>query len=74
MEKYQISGSYEAIKIAKENLKEDVQKLIDQGFKGFNVTIPHKEEIFKLCDFKSKSAAIRIAVGITSFVDCPMLT
>ena len=46
---YGLSGDYTAIEIAPENLQDGVQKLIDAGFKGFNVTIPHKQEIFKLC-------------------------
>lgn len=44
-----LSGEYKAIDIAPENLKDSVQKLIDDGYAGFNVTIPHKQEIFKLC-------------------------
>lgn len=45
-----LQGEYTAIDIAPENLKEGVQKLIDNGFAGFNVTVPHKQEIFKLCE------------------------
>ena len=58
-----INGQYEAIKIAKEDLQESVKKLADDGFAGFNVTIPHKEEIFKICDHKSKSASLTRAVN-----------
>lgn len=49
IEKHGLSGAYTAIDIAPEDLKDGVQKLIDEGFAGFNVTIPHKQEIFKLC-------------------------
>ena len=63
LKKYDINGSYEAIRISKEDLREAVQKLIDQGFSGFNVTIPHKEEIFKICDYKSKTAELTGAVN-----------
>ncbi len=63
LEKYKIDGTYEAIRIEKNNLRADVQKLVVQGFAGFNVTIPHKEEIFKLCDYKSKSAQLTGAVN-----------
>jgi len=45
-----LSGEYKAIEIAPENLKSGVQGLIDEGYAGFNVTIPHKQEIFKLCE------------------------
>ncbi|MGH1404198.1 MAG: shikimate dehydrogenase [Alphaproteobacteria bacterium] len=44
-----LSGEYTAIDIAPENLKEGVQNLIDQGFTGFNVTVPHKIAIMDLC-------------------------
>lgn len=46
---YGLSGEYKAIDIAPESLKKGVQTLIDEGYAGFNVTIPHKQEIFKLC-------------------------
>ena len=45
-----LSGSYEAIEIAPEELKEKIAMLAADGYAGFNVTIPHKETIFKLCD------------------------
>lgn len=63
LKKYNIEGSYEAIQVKKENLLHEVQSLMNQGFAGFNVTIPHKEEIFKICDFKSKTAALTGAVN-----------
>lgn len=47
---HHLQGEYKAIEIAPENLKDGVQKLIDEGYAGFNVTIPHKQEIFKLCE------------------------
>lgn len=63
LRKYNIDGSYEAIRVEKNNLKEDVLKLINEGYAGFNVTLPHKEEIFKLCYFRSKSAEMCGAVN-----------
>jgi shikimate dehydrogenase len=50
MGEHNVQGSYETIDIAPENLAEGVQKLIDEGYDGFNVTIPHKQNIMKLCD------------------------
>ena len=47
---YDLSGSYEAIDIKPENLKQDVQDIVNQGYSGFNVTIPHKVSIMALCD------------------------
>jgi len=63
LQKYGIDGSYVAIKIAKNDLRESVIKLIAEDFAGFNVTIPHKEEIFKICDYKSKTAMLTGAVN-----------
>lgn len=63
LEKYKIDGSYEALQVTKNNLSEAVAKLVDSGFAGFNVTLPHKEEIFKICDYKSKTAELTGAVN-----------
>lgn len=50
LDSYGLSGSYEAIDISTKNLKRSVQDLINQGYKGFNVTVPHKIAIMNLCD------------------------
>lgn len=50
IEKYGLSGKYESIDIPPENLKEGIKKLIDQGYQGFNFTLPHKELIIDMCD------------------------
>lgn len=63
LQKFQINGSYQAIKITPDDLPREVENLINQGFAGFNVTIPHKETIFKLCSHKSKSAQLSGAVN-----------
>lgn len=63
LKKHNIIGSYEKIEIPKENFETEINKLIDSGYKGFNVTIPHKEEIFKKCNFVSKSAFLTKAVN-----------
>jgi shikimate dehydrogenase len=63
LEKYQIAGNYSAIEVGKDELKAFVSRAIKNQFAGFNVTIPHKEEIFKICDFKSKTALLTGAVN-----------
>ncbi len=63
LDKYHINGTYIPIQVSKEELQKCVQHLVDNGFAGFNVTLPHKEEIFKLCDFKSKTAQLTGAVN-----------
>ncbi len=50
IDSHELSGSYEAIDIKPENLKQDVLDLVNQGYKGFNVTVPHKVAIMELCD------------------------
>ncbi|OFW80470.1 MAG: shikimate dehydrogenase [Alphaproteobacteria bacterium RIFCSPLOWO2_01_FULL_40_26] len=63
LKKYAIDGSYEAIRVTKNDLQKEVKSLVDQGFAGFNVTLPHKEEIFKICHHKSKTAKLTGAVN-----------
>ena len=46
---YGLQGSYDAVDIAPDDLKDGVQHLIDEGYAGFNVTVPHKEQIVSLC-------------------------
>ena len=45
-----IEGSYEAIDVAPEDLPAFIQRLRQGEFAGGNVTIPHKEAVFALCD------------------------
>jgi shikimate dehydrogenase len=63
LKKYAIDGVYIALQIAEGDLKSCVKSLVKMGFAGFNVTIPHKEKIFKICDFKSRSAELTGAVN-----------
>lgn len=49
-DKYNIDGGYQPIEIKLEDLEEKIKDLVDQGYTGFNVTVPHKENIFKICD------------------------
>lgn len=64
-----LEGSYERIEIAPENLERDVRRLIDEGYAGFNVTIPHKEAIFKLCDGVDERAQAIGAVNTVKIRD-----
>lgn len=67
LKKHQIKGSYQAIKISKDlsekEFKDEINSIINSGFSGFNVTIPHKEKIYKICDHLSKSAKLTKAVN-----------
>ena len=63
LEKHNIDGVYIALKIEKNDLRESIVTLVKSGFAGFNVTIPHKEEIFKMCYYRSKTAELTGAVN-----------
>ncbi|MBM3579569.1 MAG: shikimate dehydrogenase, partial [Alphaproteobacteria bacterium] len=63
LQKYGIDGTYEAIHVKKDELREAVQKLKHQGFAGFNVTLPHKEKIFEICDELDETARLTGAVN-----------
>lgn len=65
IEKYGLEGSYEAIQVSSNALKEKVKSLVDQGYTGFNVTIPHKEAIMALCDEVDATA---LAIGAVNAV------
>ncbi len=45
-----IDGSYEAIDVAPEALPRFFERLRSGEFAGGNVTIPHKQDVFALCD------------------------
>lgn len=46
-----IDGSYEAIDVAPEELPAFLDRIRSGEFVGGNVTVPHKEDVFKLVDF-----------------------
>jgi len=58
-----LSGSYEAVDVAPGTLEEAVSRLARQGWAGFNVTIPHKQDIMKLCADLSDEAKAAGAVN-----------
>jgi shikimate dehydrogenase len=60
LEKYQIDGSYIALKISAkefpEFIKSAAKQMPESSFVGCNITIPHKESALKICDYLSESA------------------
>lgn len=54
--KYKISGDYMAIDTAPDHFQSTVKMLIDLGFQGFNVTIPHKEAALAMADITTEVA------------------
>jgi shikimate dehydrogenase len=64
LKKYKINGTYEAFEIPNENFEDSIKNLIHhQNLSGFNITIPHKEKIYNLCDHLSKTAQMTKAVN-----------
>jgi len=53
-----IAGSYQAIHVASPELETQVRLLRDQGYRGFNVTVPHKERVVACLDQIDVSAQI----------------
>jgi len=56
IEKSRLEGEYIAIDIAPNELEQEIRKLIEQGYDGFNITIPHKQNIMTLCSAIDESA------------------
>jgi len=56
LKKYGISGTYEKREVAPEELAGFLRDLENNGFVGANVTLPHKERAFGLCDEVSDEA------------------
>jgi shikimate dehydrogenase len=50
LKKYGIEGSYEALAIPPEKLAQELHELPEQGFRGVNLTIPHKEDALMSMD------------------------
>lgn len=50
LETYGLHGSYEAIDIHPDNLNARLNELVNEGYSGFNLTIPHKELVLEWCD------------------------
>lgn len=66
---YGIDGHYVPLDVAPENLAEVVGAMRKMGFKGANVTIPHKEAVLTLVDTLTDSAKAIGAVNTLVFKD-----
>ena len=43
LDKYNINGSYKKISLSPENFKLGIKRLMNDGYAGLNITVPHKE-------------------------------
>lgn len=62
-----IDGAYLPLPVQPEKFEGAVRALLDLGFRGANVTIPHKEAAFALCDTVDPSARRAGAVNTLVF-------
>ncbi|HQT64913.1 MAG: shikimate dehydrogenase [Acidocella sp. 20-57-95] len=65
--RYSIDGAYVPLPIAPQDFATVVPALAKAGFAGLNVTIPHKEAAFAICDVVDPSAARAGAVNTLVF-------
>ncbi|MDE8349788.1 MAG: shikimate dehydrogenase [Acidocella sp.] len=65
--RYDIDGAYLPLPVAPADFSAVVRALVKAGFMGANVTIPHKEAAFALCDVVEPSAARAGAVNTLVF-------
>jgi shikimate dehydrogenase len=63
LDKYSIEGGYHAEAVPAVKLRDALQALIDEGYAGCNLTIPHKEEALALMDSHDDSALVAGAVN-----------
>ena len=69
LERHGIDGAYLPLPARPERFADAVRALADLGFRGANVTIPHKEAAFALCDRLDASAERAGAVNTLVFRD-----
>ncbi|MFK5978201.1 MAG: shikimate dehydrogenase [Rhizobiaceae bacterium] len=58
-----IPGTYEAVAIAPEKIETFIKLLPKSGFTGGNVTVPHKEAVYRLVDHRDEIANVLGAVN-----------
>ena len=56
LKKFGIDGEYMAYDVPPDNLVAGVNRLVQAGLRGFNVTLPHKQTIMDLCSDISEDA------------------
>jgi shikimate dehydrogenase len=67
LDRHGIDGAYVPLPVRPENLATAIRSLRDLGFRGGNVTIPHKESVVAACDRLEPSAERAGAVNTLVF-------
>lgn len=63
LRRYAIEGRYERLPVRPEDLRHFLSDLQGQGFVGCNVTVPHKEEAFRLVEAEGDAALLTSTVN-----------
>jgi shikimate dehydrogenase len=69
LRRHGIDGAYLPLPVAPDDFAEAVRGLVKLGFRGVNVTIPHKEAAFALCDEVDETARRMGAANTLVFRD-----
>ncbi len=69
LDRYGIDGAYLPLAVAPERFESALRGLVDAGFRGVNVTVPHKQAALALCDETAPLAARIGAVNTLVFED-----
>ncbi|PZW44893.1 shikimate dehydrogenase [Humitalea rosea] len=69
LERHGIDGAYLPLPVAPEHFADAVRALMHLGFRGANVTIPHKQAAYDLCDEREATAERAGAVNTLVFRD-----
>ena len=67
LKRYDLAGAYLPIALSAEEFPAGLRKLVKKGFKGVNVTIPHKETALELADTVTDRAALIGAANTLHF-------
>ncbi|MDR3450998.1 MAG: shikimate dehydrogenase [Alphaproteobacteria bacterium] len=66
---YGISGRYDALAVQPENLTASLRALPQQGMRGVNLTVPHKEAAMKIVDSLDDTARRIGAINLVTVTD-----
>lgn len=63
LDTYGINGSYEKIAVEPDSLAQRFQEFVEAGYRGWNVTLPYKEDTYALMDYLDDTAKRMKAVN-----------
>ncbi len=67
LKRYNIAGTYQAIPLPQDKFETGIRKLAKQGYRGVNITIPHKETMLAMADSVTDRAAMIGAANTVFF-------